>query len=1228
MNASDVAVTNTDNDTAGITVSAISGNTTEAGGTATFTVVLDSQPTADVTIGISSNDLTEGTVSVSSLTFTAANWNVAQTVTVAGIDDAVDDGDIAYSILTAAATSADGNYNGMNAADVAVTNVDNDTAGITVSAISGDTTEAGGTATFTVVLDSAPTADVTIGLSSNDLTEGTVSVSSLTFTAANWNIAQTVTVTGVDDFVDDGNITYSILTAAATSADGSYNGMNAADVAVTNTDDDGAGITVSVISGNTTEAGGTATFTVMLNSQPTADVTIAIASNNAAEGTASVSSLVFAASNWNVAQTVTVTGVDEFVDDGDITYSIVTAPAASTDTNYNNRDAGDVTVTNADDDTAGITLSSAAGLTTTEAGGTASFTAVLTSQPTADVTIAIASSNTAEGTVSDVSITFTAANWNVPQTVMVTGVNEFIDDGNAAYSVITSPAVSIDPTYNGFNPANVSVTNLDDDVTGITVTPTSGMVTTEAAGTATFTLVLMSQPTSDVTIPISSSDSTEGNVSTSLVTFTAANWNVPQTVTVTGVNDFVDDGDIAYMIVTAPVSRGDGTYDRFNAADVSVTNSDNDTAGITVTPTSGLVTTEVGGAATFTIVLTTQPTADVTLGVSSHDTTEGTVSPASFTFTAANWYVPQTVTVTGVDDFVDDANIGYSIVTAPASSADPLYNGLNSADVSVTNTDNDTAGFTITTTSGLVTTETGGMATFTVRLTSLPTADVSIALASNDATEGTVAPASLVFTAANWNTAQTVTVTGVDDVVDDGNISFTITTAAATSVDPNYNGLNPSDVTVSNTDNDTAGITVTPTSSLVTTETGGSDRFTVVLVTQPSANVTINLSSSDMTEGTVAPASITFSPANWNVPQTVTVTGVDDTSDTVDVAYTIVTGPATSTDANYNGINAADVSVTNLDDDQNVPPTASAGADQVVEGTLTAGGPVTLAGSASDPNGDTLSYQWTEGGVVLSSQLQPTLNLSYGVHTLTLTVNDGRGGVATDSVTINVADTIGPMITDVQFVTTGKRITALALEASEALDAAGAANLSNFGLYSAGTDRLFGTADDLAVALSAASYDAAARTIRLTPTRPIKAGRFIELVVRDSGLLLDLLGNRLDGDMDHTPGGDAEVLVLRGTKVRYTDTDGDRVSIRFRGGALELARTMSGDATHVRLLNSGLATSTIRGTVKRAGAGDGQTTIDLLSGSAGVTKSIPNPPITTAQEVASAVDLLLALGEL
>ena len=171
-------MTNTDNDTAGITVTAATTplTTTEAGGTATFTVVLNTQPTANVTIALSSSNTAEGTVSPASLVFTTLNGQTPQTVTVTGVDDLVVDGPITYTIVTAAAVSTDPNYNTRDAADVLVTNTDNDTAGITVTAATTPltTTEAGGTATFTVVLNTQPTANVTIGLSSSDTSEGTV----------------------------------------------------------------------------------------------------------------------------------------------------------------------------------------------------------------------------------------------------------------------------------------------------------------------------------------------------------------------------------------------------------------------------------------------------------------------------------------------------------------------------------------------------------------------------------------------------------------------------------------------------------------------------------------------------------------------------------------------------------------------------------------------------------------------------------------------------------------------------------------------------------------------------------------------------------------------------------------------------------------------------------------------------------------------------------------------
>lgn len=119
------------------------------------------------------------------------------------------------------------------------------------------------------------------------------------------------------------------------------------------------------------------------------------------------------------------------------------------------------------------------------------------------------------------------------------------------------------------------------------------------------------------------------------------------------------------------------------------------------------------------------------------------------------------------------------------------------------------------------------------------------------------------------------------------------------------------------------GITVTPTAGIETREDGTTAAFTVVLDTAPAAPVTVDVSSSDSSEGTIVGAlggvlTLAFNDTNWDVPQTVTVQGVDDTNQDGDQAYMIQLAPAVSLDLAYNGLNAADVSATNLDNE--VPP--------------------------------------------------------------------------------------------------------------------------------------------------------------------------------------------------------------------------------------------------------------------------------------------------------------------
>ena len=114
------------NDTFGVLVTGSDVQTTESGETASIDFVLITQPSANVIIGLSLSDTTEGSLSTSQLTFTPLNWNIAQTITINGVDDGLTDGDVTYQLITANTTSNDTTYNGLVVNNVTLTNIDDE----------------------------------------------------------------------------------------------------------------------------------------------------------------------------------------------------------------------------------------------------------------------------------------------------------------------------------------------------------------------------------------------------------------------------------------------------------------------------------------------------------------------------------------------------------------------------------------------------------------------------------------------------------------------------------------------------------------------------------------------------------------------------------------------------------------------------------------------------------------------------------------------------------------------------------------------------------------------------------------------------------------------------------------------------------------------------------------------------------------------------------------------
>jgi hypothetical protein len=527
---------------------------------------------------------------------------------------------------------------------------------------------------------------------------------------------------------------------------------------------------------------------------------------------------------------------------------------------------------------------------------------------------------------------------------------------------------------------------------GVTVS-THCLKVTAGGNPASYTVVLNTQPTADVTVTLAQYDlfhpgDTTGStppagdtpltISPNVLTFTKDNWNTPQTVqvsapvppTATGTPPTPRFGEVVWVFGTT--TSTDPNYEALAVPPVAVavTNPIATPPGV-VTSTDHL-TLAPGASATYTIALATQPTADVTITINqispvldplvpgkpgADDTTPPTpvgnggpltVTPTTLTFTKDNWNTPQTVTVAAPSD-ANGSGVGYGtfvLLTDTITSTDPDYNNLVVPPVAV-NVKGSPAQGSVTLSTDHLTLERGGTsATFTVALTSKPTADVSITItqsspvmdpgldkvalgpAANDPLQ--ISPTTLTFTSDNWNTAQTVTVG--PPTSGSGN-QFDILTLTAASSDTNYNNARLPSVSVVVFDNpaDQPGL-VYSAQKLEVTPGGAPASYTVALATKPTADVTVTISQADLLPPgsdatttppgrptialTITPTTLTFTPDNWNMPQTVQVSAPapstgGGTATLVEPPQQVLFLQSTlqSDDANYNGLSVPPVAV-------------------------------------------------------------------------------------------------------------------------------------------------------------------------------------------------------------------------------------------------------------------------------------------------------------------------------
>ena len=704
-------------------------------------------------------------------------------------------------------------------------------------------------------------------------TSGTV-----TFTSG--QTTKTVTVQVTDDDVSEDTEFFGFKISSPQGAD--LRGQRSEVVAdVGLLDDDARGVTIDPTSiglhepasGETAVAGA---YTVNLNSRPTVTVTVTIGGSDPAVSlsgdTLTNNQLTFTTTNWNTAQTITVTPVK----DDNAVGETVTLTHNLSGGDYAGIAADSVTVNLTDSDTRNVVLSKQS-LTVTEEDATGDrYTVKLATQPSGRVTVSITGQASTDLTLDKTTLTFAVDNWNTAQTVTVKASQD--NDGANDTGTLTHTASGGD--YASIT-KDLPVTVTDDDTAAIVLSETDLTVTEGDAAGSSYTVRLATRPSDSVTVSITGHDGTDlslsgTTLSSNMLTFTVDNWNTAQTVTVKAGQD--NDGANDTGTLTHTASGGD--YASITK-DLPVTVTDNDEPAIVLSETDLTVTEGDAAGSSYTVKLATQPSGSVTVSITGHDGTDlslsgTTLSSNMLTFTVDNWNTAQTVTVKAGQD--NDGANDTGTLTHTASGGD--YASITK-DLPVTVTDNDTAAIVLSETDLTVTEGDAAGSSYTVKLATRPSDSVTVSITGHDGTDlslsgTTLSSNMLTFAVDNWNTAQTVTVKAGEDN-DGANDTGTLTHTASGGDYVNVT----KDLPVTVTDDDTAAIVLSETDLTVTEGDAAGSSYTVKLATRPSDSVTVSITGHDGTDlslsgTTLSSNMLTFTVDNWNTAQTVTVKAGQD----------------------------------------------------------------------------------------------------------------------------------------------------------------------------------------------------------------------------------------------------------------------------------------------------------------------------------------------------------------
>ena len=576
-----------------------------------------------------------------------------------------------------------------------------------------------------------------------------------------------------------------------------------------------------------------------------------------------------------------------------------------------------------------------------------------------------------EVTARPASLTFTSSNWDTKQTVTIS----VAQDDEAA--TVTHSAASTDADYNGIDTDDVDASVEDDKTATITPSKTSLDVDEGDADGSAYTVKLAVKPTADVTVTISGHADTDLTLDQTELTFTTSNWDTAQTVTVAAGGDRDATDDTEKLTHSA---SGAGEYQDVET-ELAVNVQDDESAAIILSDNALSMAEQDSAGVTYTVKLAAKPTDDVTLTISgtrerrpvtgqdvpdlhgrrlehgperdrdrrkrrrrrqrhrhpepygqrpgrvrrgeegtagdrgrqrrpggnsepgggdggrgSHGHRHGGPQHETLGGRGRNDSGPDGQHRGDLEPGIPDLHQGQlehgpvgdrsrrprqrrggdaATVTHTTASTDASYDGLAVSNADITVTDDDTAGVTVS--PKKISIIAGRTNSYTMKLTAQPTASVTTTITIPADAEITLDKSSLTFTTTTCNTAQKITVTAADNAAR-AQVTLTHTVSGG-----DYGTVTADDMTVKvlpppSTQTIQVGVT-TGAQSLAVPE-GGTAKYSLVLSSEPSADATITATLPTGNDLSLDKTTLTFAEDNWDTAQELTLSAAED-DDTV-----------------------------------------------------------------------------------------------------------------------------------------------------------------------------------------------------------------------------------------------------------------------------------------------------------------------------------------------------------